>query len=283
MLATLEGLDHVVVTVQDLDAAAAQWRALGFTVSPRGTHSAHLGTGNYTLMFEDDYLELLGILHATEHNAPSRDFLARRGQGLEQAAFRTRDAAAGAAALTRRGLQPVGPVHFSRPVNRPDGSQAEAAFSVFGWPQDQRPADLRIFSCQHHTRDAVWLPELIQHANTVTGIRQVIALAADPATAARELGALLDTAPESTAAGARVRTGPGRADVHFMTPDAFAQAYALPAGTELPAQGAIALVFRIRDLDAATRCAGPTAWRTAHGVAVAPAQASGVLLVFEPD
>ncbi|WP_276809744.1 VOC family protein [Castellaniella defragrans] len=283
MLATLEGLDHVVVTVRDLDAAAGQWRALGFTLSPRGTHSAHLGTGNYTLMFEDDYLELLGILQATELNAPSRDFLARRGQGLEQAAFRTRDAAAGAAALARQGIQAVGPVDFSRPVSRPDGGRAEAAFSIFNWPPDQRPADLRIFACQHHTREAVWLPELTRHANTVAGIRRVEAIAADPAAAARTLGALLDAAPETTAAGARIRTGPGRADIHFMTADAFAQAYALPAGVALPAQGAAALALRVRDLEAAARCAGPAAWRTARGVALPPDLASGVLLAFEAD
>ena len=54
------GADHVVIAVRDLDAAAAQWRRLGFTLSPRGTHSPLLGTGNYTIMLEDDYLELLG-------------------------------------------------------------------------------------------------------------------------------------------------------------------------------------------------------------------------------
>ena len=282
MLATLEGLDHVVVMVHDLDAAAEQWRALGFTVSPRGTHSAHLGTGNYTLMFEDDYLELLGVLQATEHNTPSRDFLARRGEGLEQAAFRTRDAAEGAAALARQGVQAIGPLHFSRPVNRPDGSQAEAAFSIFSWPPAQRPADLRIFGCQHHTRDAVWLPELTRHANTVAGIRRIEAIAADPAAAAQTLAGLLDTTAETSATGALVRTGTDRADIHFMTAEAFAQAYAVPAGTPLPSQGAIALVLRVHDLDAAARCVGPAAWRTAHGIATAPALASGVLLAFEP-
>jgi hypothetical protein len=37
------GLDHVVVAVRNLDAAEAAWKRIGFTVSPRGTHSAHLG------------------------------------------------------------------------------------------------------------------------------------------------------------------------------------------------------------------------------------------------
>src|SRR3546814_4086545 len=95
MLATLQGLDHVVIMVRDLSIGAQRWRDLGFTVSPRGTHSAHLGTGNHTIMFDDDYLELLGVLAETELNEPSRAFLARRGEGLERAAFRTADAQGG--------------------------------------------------------------------------------------------------------------------------------------------------------------------------------------------
>jgi Glyoxalase-like domain len=40
------GIDHAVVVVNDLDKAAENWKRLGFTVSPRGTHSAHMGSGN---------------------------------------------------------------------------------------------------------------------------------------------------------------------------------------------------------------------------------------------
>ena len=146
MLASLEGLDHVVVMVRDLDAAARNWAALGFTLSPRGTHSAHLGTGNHTIMFGDDYAELLGILHDTEHNVPSRGFLDRRGEGIERVAFTTSDAATGVAALHARGVAATGPIEFSRPVELPGGGHGEAAFSVFEWSPDDRPADMRIFA-----------------------------------------------------------------------------------------------------------------------------------------
>src|SRR6185503_3770432 len=105
------GVDHVVVTVRDLDAAAAQWKRLGFTVSPRGTHSPQMGTANYTIMFGEDYLELLGVLHETENSKPTRDYLARR-EGIERTAFTTDDAAAGAADLKERGFVPLGPTHF---------------------------------------------------------------------------------------------------------------------------------------------------------------------------
>jgi len=65
------GIDHAVIMVRDLDKAAANWKQLGFTVSPRGTHSAHMGSGNYTIMLDPDYIELLGVLTPTEHNVPS--------------------------------------------------------------------------------------------------------------------------------------------------------------------------------------------------------------------
>ena len=80
------GIDHAVVMVRDLDAAAANWKRLGFTISPRGTHSAKMGSGNYTIMLDPDYIELLGVLTDTEHNAPARAFLANR-EGIERVAF----------------------------------------------------------------------------------------------------------------------------------------------------------------------------------------------------
>jgi hypothetical protein len=55
-LKNIVGIDHAVVVVKDLDAAAANWKSLGFTVSPRGTHSAKMGSGNYTMMLGPDYV-----------------------------------------------------------------------------------------------------------------------------------------------------------------------------------------------------------------------------------
>lgn len=89
------GLDHIVIAVSNLTVSAERWQALGFTVSPRGLHSDYLGTANHTIMFEDDYVELLGVLAATEFNQPTRAFLAH-GAGLERLAMRTDDAEAAA-------------------------------------------------------------------------------------------------------------------------------------------------------------------------------------------
>ena len=208
MLPTLTGLDHLVVAVRDLDAAAAEWAALGFTLSPRGLHSAHIGSANYTMMFGEDYLELLGVVTPTPHNQALRDFVDAR-EGLDRAAFTTTDAAAGADALRARGVDAVGPVHFSRPVPLPDGGETEARFSVFRWPVNQRVGGLGIFACQHHTRDAVWVPSLQTHANGATRILRVLVATDDPAGSAAALAGAIDAA---RSAGWRLPRGRDRAD-----------------------------------------------------------------------
>src|SRR3974390_1584862 len=114
--------------VRDLDRAADNWKRLGFTISPRGTHSAHMGSGNYTIMLDPDYIALLGILTETEHNAPARAYLAKHGEGIERVAFPAVDSAAGAEEIRARGFAPIGPTDFERPVTMPDGSLSSAKF-----------------------------------------------------------------------------------------------------------------------------------------------------------
>ena len=173
------GVDHAVVMAKDLDKAAEGWRRLGFTVSPRGTHSAHMGTGNYTIMLDPDYIELLGVLTPTEHNAPARALLETR-EGIERVAFTAVDGAAGAEEIRVRGYEPLGPNDFERPVTMPDGKLSAAKFRTFQWPVKEAPAGMRIFACQHKTRETVWIPELMRHANGAKRLKQVLLVAPDP-------------------------------------------------------------------------------------------------------
>lgn len=273
------GLDHVVVTVRDLDAAADQWRGLGFTVSPRGTHSAHLGTGNYTIMFGEDYLELLGVLTPTDQNAPTRDYLAKR-EGLERAAFTTDDAAAGADELKARGLAPLGPVHFGRPVDLPGGGTGEAKFNVFRWPLDQNPGGMRIFACQHLTRETVWIPELQSHANGAARIVRVEILAADPQAAAAHLSNLIEEPMREDGDGWLVPSGGRRAGFLFYDAAGFAARYPDAVRKGGASEGAAAVVLATGDIAGAKAALGDAA--IAHGAALSvPAHAAnGVVLSF---
>jgi GNAT superfamily N-acetyltransferase len=51
-------VDHAVIAVPDLEAAAGLFAALGFHVTPPAAHSARMGTANCCVMLPDTYLEL---------------------------------------------------------------------------------------------------------------------------------------------------------------------------------------------------------------------------------
>jgi hypothetical protein len=275
------GIDHAVVVVKDLDHAAENWRRLGFTVSPRGTHSARMGSGNATIMLDPDYIELLGVLAETEHNAPTRAFLAERGEGIERIAFTALDSAAGAEEIRARGYEPVGPTDFERPVTMPDGSLSAAKFRIFQWPIAEQPGGLRIFACQHKTRETVWIPELMQHANGAKRLKQVLVVSPEAAQDAAHLARMIDRGVKAELDGAvTVASGSDRADFVFLTKDQLGRRYPDVPLAGLSERGGAGLVLATSDLAAAERAIGGAGVRSGAAVCVAPADANGALLAF---
>ena len=277
---SITGIDQAVVVVKDLDAAAENWKRLGFTISPRGTHSAHMGTGNYTIMLGEDYIELLGVLNATEHNAPGRAFLDRNGGGIERIAFTTPDAGAGAAEIRERGYAGIGPNDFERPVTMPDGRLSAAKFATFQWPVDEAPGGLRLFACQHKTRETVWIPELQKQANTAKRIAEVLVTTPEPEADAKHLAKMIDGELRGETDGAFVvPSGLKRGDFVFLTREAMARRYGVPVN-ELPERAGAGLRLVVADLAAAKAAAGATALSANNAVVVPPSAANGVMLAF---
>lgn len=275
------GIDHAVVMVQDLDKSAENYRQLGFTLSPRGTHSTHMGTGNYTIMFDPDYMELLGVLVPTEHNAPARAFVERHGEGIERIAFTAVDSAAGAEEIRARGLAPIGPTDFERPVTLPDGTVSAAKFRTFMWPTAEAPGGVRIFACQHKTREMVWIPELMTHANAAKRISQVLIATPEPAKEAAHLARLIDREPRVDADGTvTVTSGGDRADFVYLTLDQLGKRYSGVALAGLSERGGAALVLVSGDLAATEKALGSAGIRSGAAVVVPPAKANGTLLAF---
>ena len=274
------GIDHAVIMVRDLDKAAGNWKQLGFTVSPRGTHSAHMGSGNYTIMLDPDYIELLGVLTETEHNAPARAFLAKR-EGIERIAFTAVDSAEGAEEIRARGYPPIGPTDFERPVTMPDGTLSAAKFRTFQWPVAEAPGGLRIFACQHKTRETVWIPELMKHANGAKLLRQVLIVAPEPANEAAHLSRMIDRDTRAEQDGAfAVPSGSDRADFVFLTKEQLGRRYPDVLLTSLPERGAAGLVIVTSDLAAAEKAVGAVGVRSAGAICVPPAAGNGTLLAF---
>lgn len=189
MRQTTAGIDHCFALVRDLNGARDTYRRLGFTVSPRGMHSAHKGTANHTIMFERNYFELLGVVAPTPANAIQRALLDAR-EGLAAVALRTTSADRTAGELRSAGIALGDPLGFSRPVELPDGRTGEAAFRTTQFPDGAAPG-FHLFCCQHLTPEMTWLPELLPHDNTVRGLDHLAVLSPEPLANARILGRLL--------------------------------------------------------------------------------------------
>ena len=173
MFSTTDGLDHAVLLVRDLDRAAAQYRRLGFALTPRGHHSG-LGSSNNCAMFGcRDYVELLGLAPERGRRPFYEDFLRRR-EGVVGLAFRTTDARRERERLAAAGFAPPAALAFGRPVAI-GGATREARF-ITTEADPGTTAGARLFFCQHETPELVWLPQMLSHPNGVTGVLAVVSI-----------------------------------------------------------------------------------------------------------
>jgi hypothetical protein len=201
-------------------------------------------------------------------------------EGIERVAFTAIDSAAGAEEIRARGYAPIGPTDFERPVTMPDGTLSAAKFRTFQWPVAEAPAGMRIFACQHKTRERVWIPELTRHANGAKRLRQVLLVAPEPAKEAAHLSKMIDRETHTETDGAiAVPSGSDRADFVFMTKEQLGRRYPGVSLAGLADRGAAGLVIAA-DPSAAEKALGANGVRSGQSICVAPAKANGTLLAF---
>jgi glyoxalase-like protein len=174
-------LDHVSHFVPDLDAAAGALRALGFTVTPvsaQHTQDGPAGTSNVCVMLKEGYLEFLAPTADTQ-NAERLRAAMRRYPGVHLACFGTPAAEDEHARLGWHGFEPQPLVQLERPV-AVDGTPASARFKVARAAPDKMPEG-RIQFVEHLTPEALWQSRYLGHANGVTRLACVFAVADDAA------------------------------------------------------------------------------------------------------
>jgi hypothetical protein len=156
-------------------------------------------------------------------------------------------------------------------VTLPDGTEAEAVFRTFQWPTVEAPAGVRIFACQHKTRETVWIPELMKHANGAKRLKQVLMVAPEPAKEAAHMSKLIDRDVRKESDGAiAVPSGGDRADFVFLTKDQLGKRYPGVSLAGLPERGGAGLVI-VADLASAEKALGSTGIRSAGAGVVPPA------------
>jgi hypothetical protein len=167
----IRGLDHIVLVVLDLDAAVADHRARGFTVTPGGEHAGGL-THNALVGFEDaSYLELIAFHDlAAAHGKHSWAPVAERGGGWADFALLSDDLLDDVAALGDLVARP--PEDGGR--TRPDGI-------AIAWRVARLMKPLP-FVIQDLTARALRVPggAAAVHANGTNGVASVVLGATDP-------------------------------------------------------------------------------------------------------
>lgn len=172
----ITGIDHPLIAVADMDVAFETYRRLGFTIPPRGSH-VEWGTGNWCIMFPDDYLELRGILTTARPLQGLDAWLEAHGEGLMGVAFGTDDAVASRRTLEEHGLGVRRYTTLTRNFEHADGwTRPEFALC---FPEEAAIYGLgHVVLCEHRTPDLLRPPGATVHPNgavRVIGIEGTVA------------------------------------------------------------------------------------------------------------
>ena len=209
----IQGIDHLVIVVNDLDQAAKDYRQLGFNVVPGGQHP--VGSHNALISFQDgSYLEIIAFYReAADHRwwAPLS-----KGERLVDYCLQTDDLRGDTEKLKDAGVVINDPVPWSR--KRPDGYELKWRLSLAtGNHRGVAP-----FLIEDITPRTERIPQQFTHANGVTGITGITVAVAELSQIDRWFGALLGTQGERfaetklVAEGLRYHAGPHLID--FVAP-----------------------------------------------------------------
>lgn len=193
-LATRRGIDHIVIAVRNLDAAAQRYESLGFTLTPRARHNTDMGTSNRLAQFPGgNFIELLEVDRPEtllphdfsttpgrfSFGAHNRKFL-ETGEGLSMLVLAGTDCRADAAAFAADGIGTFQPYEFERQATLPDGSRVTVAFGLAFAASPAMPR-IAFFTCHNKTPEHFWKPAFQSHANGAQRIAAVYIAAESPA------------------------------------------------------------------------------------------------------
>lgn len=180
-------IDHLVIAVNDLEAARASWQALGFTVAPVARHP--FGTANAIIQTDGMYIELLAVADPSaipeagsaqfSFAAFNRDFLERH-EGISMIALASDDAAADRDDFETAGLSVFAPFSFERMAKGSDGVDRKVGFSLT-FTAERRLRQVGFFTCRHHHPENFWRTELQRHQNGARRIASAALVTRDPA------------------------------------------------------------------------------------------------------
>jgi Glyoxalase-like domain len=160
----LQGIDHIVIVVNDLDEAAKDYEQLGFIVVPGGKHP--VGSHNALIPFADgSYIEIIAFYReAIDHRW--WDPL-QKGERLVDFCMQTNDLQGDTLKLRGAGVAINDPVPWSR--TRPDGYELKWLLSL----AQGSHRGIAPFLIQDVTPREERIPQTFNHKNGAIGIGTV--------------------------------------------------------------------------------------------------------------
>jgi len=209
----IQGIDHLVIVVNDLELAAKDFEQLGFTVIPGGQHP--VGSHNALISFQDgSYLEIIAFYRdAIDHRWWNP---LQKGERFVDFCFQTDDLRGDTKKLQDAGVAINNPVPWSR--KRPDGFELKWLLSLA--TGDHR--GVAPFLIEDVTPRAERIPQQFLHQNKITGIDKVTIAVGELSPIEKWYSALLGTSAQTIsdaglgAEGVRYQAGPHTLD--FLTP-----------------------------------------------------------------
>lgn len=282
------GLDHIVHAVRDLDAAAALYRRLGFTVGARNRHP--WGTHNHIVQLPGFFIELLTLAEPEKlgddgfsrlFGAFNRDFVAK-GEGLSLLLLQSADAAADERAFRAAGIAESEVMRFEREGKRPDGSSVKLAFSL-AFARDANAPAQRFAVCQQHYPENFWKPAFQNHPNGATAIAGVVLVASDPAQHAEFLSAYSNATV--TRGDKMISARTPRGEISVMQPSRYREEFTVDVNNVSRGTQIAAIRIATHDVGntaARLKDAGLAPTRRGDKAIVGPGAAMGAAFIFEP-
>lgn len=184
--------DHIIIAVRDLEAALADYQALGFAAYYGGKHT-HKATHNALIALADgSYIELLAPVDPDDVDASVE--LLEAGEGFAGYALLSPDLAADAVRLAESGPAFTGPHAGHRA--RYDGERV--AWQTINFDDQPRSPFLIADETPHELR-VENAPDKIDHANGIVATGQVVIAVQDLDAARERYTAILGEGPTTGA------------------------------------------------------------------------------------
>jgi hypothetical protein len=248
-------LDHLGYLARDLPATVGALQRLGFAPAPPSFHRERAagtdapqktGTANQCLMFRRGYVEVLGIVDRQRYSGWITGAL-EKYEGLHVVGFGCDGIERLLASLASEGRRPL--VRKLTRAVEVAGDERPASFTIL-FHSDAEFPEGRFVTMEHHSREVLWHPSLLEHPNGAQALCGVT-LAVD----------------DVEAFSARVRGWTGAPIARFAQrrlrielPGGFIEALSVlqarvAYGTALPASSAqiVGMTIAVEDLDAAAR------------------------------